>query len=79
MTKKKAPSVLKKGSKQRMKKRGKSRGMGNLGKLSKGALTQWKRYGKKRTKKTDLRYECSVCKKIHLQKKGYRASKVEFQ
>ena len=77
--KKKSPSILTRGAKQRMKKRGKSRGSGNLGKLSKGALTKWKRYGKKASKKTDLRYECSTCKKMHMQRKGFRAKRVEFK
>lgn len=76
--KKKAASSLKRGSKYRMKKRGAGRGMGNLGRLSKGALTKWKRYGKKATKKTDLRYECKECKKSHVQKKGFRAKRLEF-
>ena len=75
--KKKQASSLKRGAKQRMWKRGLARGKGNT-KLSKGALTKWKRYGKKASKKTDLRYECSVCKKIHMQKKGKRAKRVEF-
>jgi len=61
-----------------MRKRGEGRGKGNVGKLSKGALTKWKRYGKKSSKKTDLRYECKECKKIHMQKKGIRAKRVEF-
>ena len=78
-TKKKSPSVLKKGAKQRMAKRGKCTGIGNLGKLSRGAVTKWKRYGKKATKKTDLRYACNVCKKQHMQKQGFRAKKVEFK
>ncbi len=72
-------SSLSKGSKYRMKKRGSGRGMGNQGKLSKGALSKWKRYGKKATKKTDLRYVCSECKKGHTQNKGVRARRVEFQ
>lgn len=73
------PSSLKKGSKYRMKKRGEGTGFGNLGKLSKGALTKWKRFGKKSTKKTDLRFVCSVCNKAHTQRKGIRAKKVEFK
>tara|TARA_Y100000310_G_scaffold10678_1_gene11344 strand:+ start:4488 stop:4796 length:309 start_codon:yes stop_codon:yes gene_type:complete len=79
VTKKKSASSLKRGAKQRMKKRGKCIGKGNLGKLSKGALTKWKRYNKKATKKTDLRYECKECKKTHTQRKGIRAKKVEFK
>jgi len=31
------------------------------------------------SKKTDLRYECKECKKTHMQKKGFRAKKVEFK
>ena len=76
--KKKNPSSLTKGAKQRMRKRGRARGSGNLGKLSKGALTKWKRYGKKQSKKTDLRYECKECGKKTAQKKGTRAKRVEF-
>ena len=75
--KRKKASSMKRGAKQRMWKRGLARGKGNT-KLSKGALTKWKRYGKKSTKKTDLRYQCTVCKKTHMQKKGIRAKKVEF-
>ncbi len=76
--KKKSPSSLNWGSKYRMQARGKCTGSGNQGKLSKGALTKWKRYGKKATKKTDLRYTCGDCKKTHCQKEGFRAKKVEF-
>jgi len=34
--------------------------------------------GKKMSKKTDLRYTCSVCGKTHMQSKGFRAKKIEF-
>ena len=67
------------GSKKRMRKRGQGRGTGNVGKLSKGAMTRWKRYGKKTSKKTDLRYECKVCKKKHTQRKGTRTKRVELK
>jgi len=80
--KKRTPSTahpMSYGSKKRMRRRGEARGTGNIGKLSKGALGSWKRYGKKTTKKTDLRYTCSVCKKTHTQKKGFRTKKVEFK
>ena len=43
------------GSKVRVRKRGLRRGVGNLGRFSKGALGSWKRYGKKTTKKSDIR------------------------
>ena len=78
-TKKKNPSPLTHGSKHRAKKRGLSRGYGNLGRYSKPAITKFKRTGAKQTKKTDLRYTCSECKKTHVQKRGIRAKKVEFQ
>ena len=77
-TKRKAASSLKRGAKKRMAKRGIGRGTGN-NKLSKGALTSWKRYNKKSSKKTDLRYECKECKKMHMQRKGFRAKKIEFK
>ncbi len=66
------------GSKVRAMKRGKARGHGNLGKYSKPAVTAWKMTGKKQAKKTDLRYECSQCKRMHVQRRGFRAKKVEF-
>jgi len=77
-SKKGAAGTLTRGAKQRMWKRGLARGHGNT-KISKGALSGWKRYGKKASKKTDLRYECKVCKKIHMQKSGIRAKRVEFK
>ena len=77
-SKKRAASSLSAGSKYRMKKRGKCTGTGNQGKISKGAMTKWKRYGKKASKKTDLRYQCNVCKKSHTQNHGFRARKLEF-
>ena len=67
------------GSKKRMRRRGEGRGTGNRGKLSKGAIGSWKRFGKKTSKKTDLRYTCKECKKTHTQKKGFRAKKIEFK
>ena len=77
--KKKAASSLTYGSKYRARKRGRARGHGNLGRYSKPAVTKFKMTGKKSTKKTDLRYECSSCKKMHMQGKGFRARKVEFK
>ncbi|MBS3143119.1 50S ribosomal protein L44e [Candidatus Woesearchaeota archaeon] len=77
-SKKRQASSLTYGSKYRARLRGKARGLGNLGRYSKPAVTKFKRAGKKSTKKTDLRYECKVCKKQHTQKKGFRAKRVEF-
>jgi large subunit ribosomal protein L44e len=65
---------LKYGSKQRARLRGKSRGMGNLGRWSKKAISKNKRKSKT-TKKTNIMYTCSVCSKSKYQKKGIRAGK----
>jgi len=78
-SKKKAPSSLSRGSKYRARKRGLARGMGSMGRYSRPPVGSWKRSGKKKSKKTDLRYECKVCKKTHMQRKGIRAKKVEFK
>ena len=51
----------------------------HLGRYSKPAISKFKMTGKKSTKKTDLRYECKTCKKIHLQKSGFRTKKLEFK
>lgn len=67
-----------KGSKTRMHQRGERRGTGNFGKTSRPAISKWKRTGAKSTKKTDLRYTCSVCKKITVQSEGIRAKRVEL-
>ena len=77
--KKKGRSALTYGAKQRAKKRGASRGYGGLGRYSKPAISGWKMTGKKSSKKTDLRYSCKECKKMHVQKQGIRAKKVEFK
>ena len=78
-SKKKKPSSLSYGSKVRARRRGQARGHGNRGRYSKPAISQFKMTGKKSTKKTDLRYECKVCKKTHAQKQGFRAKKIEFK
>ena len=67
------------GSKVRARRRGAARGMGNLGRYSKPAISKFKMTGKKASKKIDRRYECKVCKKSHVQNKGYRAKRVEFK
>jgi len=76
--KKRTPSSLSRGSKYRSRLRGRARGVGNLGRYSKPAVTKFKRTGAKSTKKTDLRYTCSVCKKSTNQPSGIRAKKVEL-
>ena len=77
--KKKNASSLSYGSKVRAKLRGRARGSGNQGRYSKPAVTKFKMTGAKVTKKTDLRYECTVCKKKHVQKKGIRAKRSLFR
>ncbi|NQU78400.1 50S ribosomal protein L44e [Candidatus Woesearchaeota archaeon] len=67
------------GSKKRARRRGLARGFGSLGRYSKKAISAFKMTGKKITKKTDLRYECKECKKMHTQKKGFRSKKIEFE
>jgi len=66
------------GSQTRVRKRNQRRGIGNLGRYSKGAMSKWKRTGAKGTKKTDLRFTCEVCKKTTMQPAGMRAKKVEL-
>lgn len=68
---------MSRGSEQRMRARGRL-GMGNKGKVSRGPLSGWKMYGKKSSKKIDLRYECQQCKKIWGPGSGFRSRKVEF-
>lgn len=65
-------------SSHRVKQRGLRRGAGNLGRFSKPAIAKWKSTGKKMTKKSDFRYECSVCKKQTVQHGGIRAKKIEI-
>ena len=79
VVKKKAPSTFKYGSKIRARRRGRARGKGSMGRYSKPPVTSWKMTGKKPTKKTDIRFQCSVCNKMHTQKEGFRAKKVEFE
>jgi large subunit ribosomal protein L44e len=77
--KKRNPRTMTYGSKIRAKRRGQARGAGNRGRYSKPAITKFKMTGKKSSKKTDLRYECSKCKKKHVQKKGFRSKRIEFK
>ena len=71
-------NTMSKGSRARMKIRGRDRGVGNKGRLSKGAISGWKRWNKKRTKKTDLRCACADCRKTNIRGKGFRSSKILF-
>ncbi len=78
LNKRKAASSLSRGSKVRSRLRGLARGTGNLGRYSKPAVTKFKRAGAKNTKKTDIRYTCTICKKSSCQPSGMRAKKVEL-
>ena len=77
--KKRNPRTMTYGSKLRARRRGQARGVGNMGRYSKPAISKFKMTGKKSTKKTDLRYECSECKKMHIQRGGFRSRKIEFK
>lgn len=66
--------ALKRGSKQRAKLRGRNRGMGNLGRWNKPAVSKFKRKSKT-TKKTNIMYTCKECNKSKYQKKGIRLGK----
>jgi large subunit ribosomal protein L44e len=72
-------SAMRKGSIERAKLRGRGRGYGNLGKWgSKPPITRWKRKTKS-TKKTNLLYTCTQCKKSCGQKKGDRTGKMVME
>ncbi|MBI2208366.1 50S ribosomal protein L44e [Candidatus Woesearchaeota archaeon] len=79
LNKKKGARTMTYGSKIRARRRGSARGLGNMGRYSKPAITKFKMTGKKMSKKTDLRYECTKCKKQHMKNKGFRAKKIEFK
>ncbi len=55
------------GSKQRSRKRGLNRGIGNKGRYSKPAVSAFKRKAKT-TKKPNMMYTCNTCKKSHYRK-----------
>jgi len=67
---------MKRGAKQRIRKRGQWRGYGNQGRYSRTTTPKQKT---KSTKKTNLMYTCQVCKKSHIQKKGKRTSKLQIE
>ena len=79
LAKRKERGSLKRGSLKRGKKRGRGRNFGNKGKWgSKPPITQYKRTGAKQSKKHDLRYRCTVCNKMSVQSRGWRAKKLEI-
>lgn len=54
-------------------------GYGNKGRFSKPPISKWRMAGRKSSKKTDLRYNCSACKKMHVQSSGIRTKKLELK
>jgi len=67
-------SSLKRGGKARIRLRGLWRGIGNKGRYSR--LKNQAKGKRKTTKKTNLMYICTVCKKSKYQKKGKRTGKL---
>ncbi|MBS3164523.1 50S ribosomal protein L44e [Candidatus Woesearchaeota archaeon] len=78
LNKKRNASSLTYGSKHRARLRGQARGHGNRGRYSKPAVSSFKMTGKKASKKVDLRYRCSTCKKAQIIGEGFRAKRLEF-
>lgn len=68
-------SSLSRGSKIRARLRGKARGIGNLGRYSKPAVSKFKRKTKT-TKKAQILYICNVCGKGKNKYKGIRVGKI---
>lgn len=67
-------------SRVRQELRGIGTGRGNKGRMSRGALNSWKRFNKKHSKKTDLRYTCTECKKTNVSAgKGIRSKKIQIE
>jgi len=55
-------------------------GTGNKGARSRGAMNSWKRYNKKHSKRSDLRFTCTVCNKINLSSgKSIRSKKFSVE
>lgn len=69
---------LSRGSTTRVQLRGLKRGFGNMGRFSRKPIGSWKMTGKKTTKKTDLRYTCTVCHKASVQSSGIRVKRIEL-
>lgn len=75
-----ANHTMSRGSRSRMSARqqGKDLGTGNSGKTSRPPMKNRKMSGKKLSKLTDMRYQCTECKKTTTQSSGVRAKKVEL-
>ena len=56
-----------------------NKGMGNKGRYgSKPPVNKFKMAGKKRSKKADIRFQCTETKKMFVKRNTIRAKKVEF-
>ncbi len=71
-------NTMTRGAINRVMARGLRRGTGNQGRFSRKPIGSWKMTGQKTTKKLDLRYTCTECKKTHMQKAGIRVKRVEL-
>ena len=76
---KNATNTMTRGSKSRLQSRGLWRGAGNHGSYSRPPIKNRKMCGKKRSKKSDLRYTCAECRKTSVQSSGFRATKMLFE
>lgn len=54
-------------------------GYGNKGRYSMPPVGRRRLFGRKTSKKVDLRYQCKVCNKLHIAGDSWRAKKVEFK
>ena len=70
-------SSLKRGGKVRIRLRGLWRGIGNQGRFSR--MKNQQKGNRKTTKKTNIVYTCSECKKGKYQKKGKRTGKLVIE
>jgi len=71
---------LSKFSQVRLKLKGTTTGLGNKGRISRGALNSWKRFNKKHSKKTDFRFTCQTCKKTNVSADpGIRSKKIQVE
>lgn len=69
--------TMSRGSRTRMRMRGKDRGYGNKGSISRGAISSWKLYGAKSSKKLCLTLKCKKCGKSRIFA-GSRTKRVEI-
>ena len=78
LAKKRTPGSASPMSKQSKSRTSFGKGQGNRGRYSKPPINKFKMAGKKRSKKTDIRYQCTESKKMFVRQTTIRAKKVEF-